>query len=280
MSSTPTIVVGASRGLGHGIAVALADTGRPVVAVSRTAPEEGRAGIRVEVADATDPSSAGRLLDRYEPTTWSWSPGGPADSPAAPADVGDVLPQLAHRRQDRVPLAARGAAHTAATGQPGGGGQQWGGAGRVSAFRWLCGGESHAAVHHRLRPGRGRSRRSGHRLHRRAAAAHPADRSGRPAVAAYAARSGQTEDDYVRGLGPVLTPEIAGKAVVELVETDADEPRPRIPAHRRRAAATRLRPARIGSAVDLRPRTTWRCSPGLKRNSPDGVLVVRSCTGG
>ena len=40
----------------------------------------------------------------------------------------------------------------------------------------LCGGESHTAVHHRLRPGRGRSRRSGHHLHRRAAAAHPVDR--------------------------------------------------------------------------------------------------------
>jgi hypothetical protein len=40
-------------------------------------------------------------------------------------------------------------------------------------------------------------------------------------VAAYAARTGQTEDEHVRGLGPVLTPEIAGKAVVELVETEA-----------------------------------------------------------
>ena len=220
MSSTPTIVVGASRGLGHGIAVALADTGRPVVAVSRTAPEEGRAGIRVELADAADPGLGGQAAGPLRPARRGLGcRGGPAVSPVAPAHVGDVLGQLAHRRQDGVPLAARGVAASAAAGEPDGGGQQWGGAGRVSAFRWLCGGESHAAVHHRLRPGRGRSRRSGHHLHRRAAAAHPADRSGPPGRGrAYAARSGQTEEDYVRRLGPVLTPEIAGKAVVELVE--------------------------------------------------------------
>ena len=67
-----TIVVGASRGLGRGIATALAEAGRPVIAVARTEPAlaalaGGAANITPEVADATDPTAAGTLLDRYEP---------------------------------------------------------------------------------------------------------------------------------------------------------------------------------------------------------------------
>ena len=44
---------------------------------------------------------------------------------------------------------------------------------------------------------------------------------GRPAVEAYAARNGQSVDDYVQSLGEPLTPEAAGSAVVELVGADA-----------------------------------------------------------
>src|SRR6202158_216738 len=67
-----TIVVGASRGLGHGIAIAFADARARVVAVSRTAaafPErtDGSATIQLEVADAGDATVAASLLDRYEP---------------------------------------------------------------------------------------------------------------------------------------------------------------------------------------------------------------------
>ena len=57
LSEKTTIVVGASRGLGHGIATAFADAGSRVVAVSRTAPAfpgraEGAAAVQLEVADA------------------------------------------------------------------------------------------------------------------------------------------------------------------------------------------------------------------------------------
>jgi NAD(P)-dependent dehydrogenase (short-subunit alcohol dehydrogenase family) len=38
LSDKTTIVVGASRGLGRGIAAAFADTGAPVVAVARSGP--------------------------------------------------------------------------------------------------------------------------------------------------------------------------------------------------------------------------------------------------
>src|SRR5882672_9942222 len=69
---TNTIVVGASRGLGHGIATALADTGASVVAVSRTMPEfPARAGgagtIQSAIADAGEPTVAATLIDRYQP---------------------------------------------------------------------------------------------------------------------------------------------------------------------------------------------------------------------
>jgi 3-oxoacyl-[acyl-carrier protein] reductase len=75
MSSTnekTTIVVGASRGLGRGIATAFAEAGAPVVAVARTAApldelaSEAR-NVHPEVADATDPAVPAALLDRYEP---------------------------------------------------------------------------------------------------------------------------------------------------------------------------------------------------------------------
>ena len=63
LSGKTTIVVGASRGLGHGIATAFADAGAPVVAVSRTEPEfaepsDGSGTIRLEVADAGDATVA------------------------------------------------------------------------------------------------------------------------------------------------------------------------------------------------------------------------------
>src|SRR5258708_10923458 len=72
LSGKPTIVVGASRGLGHGIAIAFADAGARGVAVSRTAatfPERanGSATIQLQVADAGDVTVAASLLDRYEP---------------------------------------------------------------------------------------------------------------------------------------------------------------------------------------------------------------------
>src|SRR5258708_1528800 len=72
LSGKTTIVVGASRGLGHGIATAFAGAGARVVAVSRTAPElaepaDGSGTIQPEIADAGDATLPASLLDRYEP---------------------------------------------------------------------------------------------------------------------------------------------------------------------------------------------------------------------
>src|SRR5271156_4323177 len=69
-----TVVVGASRGLGRGIARAFGEAGAPVVAVARSGAAlaelaAGCANIQTEVADAAQGSTAGFLLDRHEPRT-------------------------------------------------------------------------------------------------------------------------------------------------------------------------------------------------------------------
>jgi hypothetical protein len=43
---------------------------------------------------------------------------------------------------------------------------------------------------------------------------------GRRGVRAYAARGGQTEEEYLKQLGELLIPEMAGAALVELVRAD------------------------------------------------------------
>jgi hypothetical protein len=40
-------------------------------------------------------------------------------------------------------------------------------------------------------------------------------------VRAYAVRSGQSEEEYVKQFGELLTPEVAGATVVELIQADS-----------------------------------------------------------
>jgi 3-oxoacyl-[acyl-carrier protein] reductase len=49
----------------------------------------------------------------------------------------------------------------------------------------------------------------------------PATGVGRPAVEAYAARAGQSLEEFLAQQGPLVTPEIAGAALLELVRADA-----------------------------------------------------------
>ena len=45
----------------------------------------------------------------------------------------------------------------------------------------------------------------------------PLTELGRPAVEAYAARAGLTQEQYMQQMGPLVTPEVAGNAVLELL---------------------------------------------------------------
>ena len=71
-SDRTTVVVGASRGLGRGVALAFDAAGAPVVAIARSAAAldelaaDGE-NIRTETADATDAAVAWDVVDRYRP---------------------------------------------------------------------------------------------------------------------------------------------------------------------------------------------------------------------
>jgi NAD(P)-dependent dehydrogenase (short-subunit alcohol dehydrogenase family) len=227
LSGKTTIVVGASRGLGRGIATAFADAGSRVVAVARTAttfagPANGTGTVRLEVADASDATVAGSLLDRYEPEalilvagasplprplhhhTWeTFSVNWDSDVRIAFHWLREALLQPL-RPGSRVVLISSGAA---LAGSPLSGGY----AGAKATQRFITGyaqdeakraglGITFTAVLPRLTP---------------------LTDLGAPAVRAYAARGGQSEEEYLGQFGEPLSPEVAGTAIVELVRADA-----------------------------------------------------------
>jgi NAD(P)-dependent dehydrogenase (short-subunit alcohol dehydrogenase family) len=227
LTGSTTIVVGASRGLGRGIAIAFSEAGAPVVTVSRTAPAfpnatNGAGPIRPELADAADGSVARALLDRHDPATVVLVAG--ATPPVRPlqdqtwetfsvnwdTDVRIAFHWLREallrplRPGSRVVVVSSGAA---LAGSPLSGGY----AGAKATQRFMTGyaqdegnraglGITFTAVLPRLTP---------------------LTDLGRPAAEAYAARNGQSLDEYVRQFGEPLTPEVAGASVVELVRADA-----------------------------------------------------------
>ena len=71
LTGKTALVVGASRGLGRGIALALDKAGAAVVAVARDPAlaelAAASAGIRVELADAAREEAASELIGRYHP---------------------------------------------------------------------------------------------------------------------------------------------------------------------------------------------------------------------
>ncbi len=228
LSGRTTIVVGASRGLGRGIAIAFAEAGAPVVAVSRTAatfPESayGAGGIQSELADAGDPTVAGSLLDRYEPQTVLLVAG--ANPHMRPLQQqtwetfsvnwqSDVRIAFHWLREallkplqpgSRVVVVSSGAA---LAGSPLSGGY----AGAKATQRFITG---YAHEEAKLA---GLDITFTTVLPR----ITPLTELGRSAARAYANRSGQSEEEYLSQMGPMLTPELAGTALVDLVRADAD----------------------------------------------------------
>ena len=222
-----TVVVGASRGLGRGIARAFAEAGAPVVAVARSAAALAElaascANIRIEVADAAEATAAGLLLDLHEPRTLIVVAGAsPLPRPLQrhtwetfsvnwQADVKITFHWLREallkplRPGSRVIVISSGAA---LAGSPLSGGY----AGAKATQRFITG------------YARDEADRAGLDIGFTAVLPKitPLTDLGLPAIRAYAARGGQTEDEYVRSLGESLSPEMAGTALLELARADA-----------------------------------------------------------
>jgi NAD(P)-dependent dehydrogenase (short-subunit alcohol dehydrogenase family) len=226
LSGRTTVVVGASRGLGRGIATAFAEAGASVVAVARTGSAltelaTTNPNIRTEVADAADEGVAWNLLDQYDP-----------EVVILVAGANPVMRPLQHQTWEtfsvnwntdvkiafnwlreallkplppgsRVVVVSSGAA---INGSPASGGY----AGSKATQRFIAGyaqDESHraglditvTAVMPRMTP---------------------LGDVGKRGVRAYAARSGQTEQEYLKQLGEPLSPEKAGAALVDLIRAD------------------------------------------------------------
>lgn len=226
LSGRNTIVVGASRGLGRGIAREFAEAGAPVVAIARSAPALAElastsANIRTEVADATDATEAWSLLDRYEPEvlvlvaganpvmrplqhqTWeTFSANWHADVRIAFTWLREALLQPLPPGS-RVVVVSSGAA---INGSPASGGY----AGAKATQRFIAA----YAQDESSRAGLGITVTSV------MPSMTPHGDVGRRGVRAYAARSGQPERVFLEQLGEPLTSKTAGSALVDLVKAD------------------------------------------------------------
>ena len=226
LSGKTAVVVGASRGLGRGVASAFASAGASVVALARSEAAlaelaAGSANIRSEVADATDPSVAWSVIDQYEPEililvaganpvtralqyqTWeTFSVNWQTDVKIAFNWLRETLLKPL-KPGSRVVVVSSGAA---LRGSPVSGGY----AGAKATERFIAG---YAAEE---------SQRA--RLGITVTAVMPAMTTwgdvGKRGARAYAARSGQAEQTFVKEMGPLLTPEIAGSSLVDLVQAD------------------------------------------------------------
>jgi 3-oxoacyl-[acyl-carrier protein] reductase len=226
LSGTTTVVVGASRGLGRGIAGAFAEAGAAVVAVARTGAALAELAatspnIRTEVADAAEETVAPSLLDRYEPEVLVLVAGAnPVMRPLQDqtwetfsvnwqTDVKIAFTWLRAALLKPLPPGSRVvvvSSGAAVNGSPASGGY----AGSKATQRFLAGYAQEE------------SRRRGLGITVTAVLPRmtPFGEVGRLGVRAYAARGGQTEEAYLKQLGELLTPEMAGSALVDLVRAD------------------------------------------------------------
>jgi len=223
------LVVGAGRGLGRGIAEAFIDAGATVVAIARSPAQlatiSGPQGhVNVIAADATDPVVAGNVLAQWRPQilalvagaapllrpvhlhTWeTFSTNWQTDVRMTFHWLREAL-LLPLREGSRVIVMSSGAA---IMGSPLSGGY----AGSKATQRFLA--DYAAQESQRLKLGIGVSAVLPKLT--------PLTDLGRPAVSAYAARLGITEDEYRRRIGEPVTPAIAGAAFVQLATSTEGE---------------------------------------------------------
>ena len=223
LAGTTAIVTGASRGLGRGIAAALTQAGAHVVGIARdpgpleeAAAQLGAAFTPV-AADAADPVVAGQLIDAYQPRILVLNAGAvPLPRPLQrhtwqtfsrnwDVDVQHAFnwtrEALLHPLEPGSVVVALSSG-AALRGSPLSGGYS----GAKAAIRFLA---SYAAEE---------SRREGLGIRFLSVLPQltPATRLGAAGAAAYAARQGINVATFLEGFGPALTPEQAGKAVIDL----------------------------------------------------------------
>jgi NAD(P)-dependent dehydrogenase (short-subunit alcohol dehydrogenase family) len=201
LSGSTALVTGASRGFGRGVAIALAGAGASVVGVARDRARLEE--LRGQLGDAFTPGAAplSRPLHRHTWETFSsnWN-----------TDVRQVF----HWSREALlrPLAEGSvviafSSGAALRGSPLSGGY----AGAKATIRFV----SAYAADESQRAG------LGIRFVSVLPQLTPATGLGAKAVAAYAQRAGTDLASFTENLGPALTPEHAGKAILDLIEAPA-----------------------------------------------------------
>jgi NAD(P)-dependent dehydrogenase (short-subunit alcohol dehydrogenase family) len=224
LAGQTAVVTGASSGLGRGIATALYNAGARVVGVARDGGRlsvlEAQLGDRFTgvAADATDPTTAGQLMDTYRPQvlalvagasplsrpvhmqTWqTFSRNWEVDVKHAFGWIREAL--LMPLDQGSTVIAMSSGA--AVRGSPLSGGY----AGAKATIRFIAGYAQDESERAGL----------GIRFLSVLPQLTPATELGEKAVEAYAARAGMDVAAFREQLGPELTAETAGKSFVELV---------------------------------------------------------------
>src|SRR5262245_63057111 len=228
LNGKKALVVGASRGLRRGIAEAFDAAGAAVVAVARDGARlaelaRSGSGIVAEVADATDPAVAGTLLERHRPDVLALVAG--AAPPQRPLQDHTWESFSANWNSDvrigfhwlrealLLPLAPGSRVLVMSSGAALASSPLSGGyAGAKATLRFMADYAGQEAG----RAGLGIS----------VTAVLPrltnATDLGRPFVAAYAARAGITEAQFLPQLGAPVTPAAAGRAFVRLATAEPD----------------------------------------------------------
>ena len=216
LDGSTAIVTGASRGFGKAIAATLTDAGAKVIGLART-PADG-----VQAGDAADPALAERLIREHRPRilvlnagalpvnrplpeqTWETFAAGTGTATCGPRSSGPG-PRCGRRCPpgSRVVLLSSGAA---VKGSPASGGY----AGAKATVRFIA---AYAAAE---------SERAGLGIGFASLlpALTPAGGVGASGAAAYAAREGTDVASFLAAMGPTLTAEQVGAAVLDLVTTD------------------------------------------------------------
>ena len=228
LSGSTALITGASRGFGRGIAIAFAGAGASVVGVARDRArlDELRAqlgdGFTPVAADAADPVVAGALTDAYHPRVLVLAAGAaPLSRPlhrhtweTFSSNWNTDVRQVFHWSREALlrPLEEGSvviafSSGAALRGSPLSGGY----AGAKATIRFVSG----YAADESARAG------LGIRFVSVLPQLTPATDLGAAAVAAYAQRQGVDVATYTENLGPALTPEHAGKAIVDLIEAPA-----------------------------------------------------------